>query len=233
MVLSLLVGLVVGFGMSIPPGPISVAVIRQGIKGNFRSGLHISVGASTMDVLYALAAAFASSAIIVNLRQFLNGHAWMELVFQILCIVLLIVLGKKYFNATTEDLQESTKKEQEEESRVERMGFRSPLMLGILMAVMNLANPSFLPSLIAVAGFIQAKEWILQTAGGSAFYAIGFGSGVFLWFMLLLRIILRLRDRLPATYFTYIFKFAGAAFILFAFILAFRVIFITKWEAVF
>lgn len=233
MVFSLFIGLVVGFVMSIPPGPISVAVIRQGIKGNFRSGLKIGAGASAMDVLYALAAAFASSAIILNLQKFLSGHAWLELLFQVVCIVLLLVLGMKYFTATTEDLHQSEEKEQAGESRAQKMGFSSPVILGVLMGVMNLANPSFLPSLIAVAGFIQAKEWIVQSPGGSTLYAIGFGVGVFLWFMLLLRIILRLRDRLPPTYFTYIFKFAGGAFFLFAALLAFRVIFATKWDAVF
>lgn len=233
MVLSLLIGLVVGFTMSIPPGPISVAVIRQGIQGNFRSGLKIGAGASGMDILYALAAAFASSAIILNLEQFLRGHAWLELLFQLVCIALLIVLGLKYFTAGTEDLHHTEEKEQAGESRAQKLGFSSPVMLGILMGVMNLANPSFLPSLIAVAGFLQAKEWIVQSPGGSALYAVGFGIGVFLWFTLLLRIILRLRHRLPTTYFTYIFKFAGGAFLLFAVVLAFRVVFATKWDAIF
>lgn len=233
MILSLLIGLVVGFVMSIPPGPISVAVIRQGIKGDFRSGLKIGIGASVMDILYALAAAFASSAIIVNFENFLSGHAWLELLFQIICVVLLVVLGLKYFTATTEDLQHSEEKEQVGESRAQKMGFSSPLMLGVLMGVMNLANPSFLPSLIAVAGFIQAKGWIVKSPAGSSLYAIGFGVGVFLWFLLLLRIILQLRHRLPTTYFTYIFKFAGGAFLLFAVILVVRVVVATKWDAVF
>ncbi len=233
LVLALIIGLVVGFGMSIPPGPISVAVIRQGIQGNMRAGLQIGFGATLMDLIYAFAAASASSAIIVNLAKFINGHAWLELAFQVVCIILLVVLGKKYITATTEDLQESTDEELKQESKVQKLGFTSPYMLGILMGVMNLANPSFLPSLIFVSGFVQAKGWIASSAGHNALYAIGFGAGVFIWFTILLRLIIRLRDRLPATYFTYIFKFAGGAFFLFAVILAVRVAIATEWGAVF
>lgn len=233
MVLSLIIGLVAGFGMSIPPGPISVAVIRQGIQGNQRSGLQIGVGAAIMDLLYALVAAFASSALIVNLEQFIEGHAWLELAFQIVCIILLVILGRKYISATTEDLQKSTDEELKQESKAQKLGFTSPYMLGILMGVMNLANPSFLPSLIAVSGFVQTKEWVLSSLGGSVLYAVGFGAGVIIWFSILLRIILKLRDRLPTTYFTYIFKFAGGAFFLFAVILAVRVVIATEWGAIF
>ena len=229
MVLSLLIGLVVGFGMSIPPGPISVAVIKQGVQGDFHSGIRIGVGASLIDCLYALIAAFASSAIILEFKNFLAGHAWVELLFQIVCIAILILLGRKYFNATTEDLQQSTDEEEARESRARKFGVSSAFMVGILMAVMNLANPSFLPSLIFVAGFVQAKQWIIPGISGSLLYAVGFGLGVFIWFYVLLRLILRMRTRLPTTYFTYIFKFAGGAFYLFAAILAVRVFLATDW----
>lgn len=231
MVLALLIGLVAGFGMSIPPGPISIAVIRQGIQGKGRAGFQIGIGAAVMDLIYALGASFASSAIILNLRQFLAGHAWMEPTFQALCIVILVYLGKKYVKASAEDLQSSTDEELAQESRVEKLGFSSPFMLGILMGIMNLANPPFFPSLIAVAGFVQAKDWIAGPAG-NILYAVGFGIGVIVWFMLLLRIILKVRDRLPTTYFTYIFKIAGMAFFLFAGILLFRIIFATDWAEI-
>lgn len=233
MVGSLLIGLVVGFGMSIPPGPISVAVIKQGVQGNFRTGLRIGIGASLIDCVYALIAAFASSALILEFQDFLAGHAWFELAFQIVCIVILLALGRKYFHATSDDLRHSTEEEELRENKARKFGFSSALMVGLLMGVMNLANPSFLPSLIAVAGFIQAKSWLAPGFWGNALYALGFGAGVFIWFYLLLRLILRMRTRLPVTYFTYIFKFAGGAFYLFALILAVRVFLATDWKALF
>ena len=233
MIGSLIIGLVAGFAMSIPPGPISVAVIKQGVQGNFKPGFHIGIGAAVMDCIYAMIAASASSVIIQKLQLFIAGHAWFELTFQIICIIILVLLGRKYFHATNEDLKHSTEEEEEQESKVRKYGFSSAIMLGVLMAVMNLANPSFLPSLIAVAGFIQAKEWLAPGVAGSALYAAGFGLGVLIWFYVLLRIILRVRTRLPVTYFTYIFKFAGAAFYLFAVILAVRVVLATEWGEVF
>ena len=64
MILTLLIGLVVGFVMSIPPGPISIAIIRQGIEGKSYRGSRVAIGAALIDVLYAFIAAVASSAII-------------------------------------------------------------------------------------------------------------------------------------------------------------------------
>lgn len=233
MIGSILIGLVVGFGMSIPPGPISVAVIKQGVQGNFATGIRIGIGASLIDCVYALIAAFASSALVLKFQTFLAGHAWFELAFQIACIAILIVLGRKYFHATSDDLRHSTEEEEERENRARKFGFSSAFMVGILMAVMNLANPSFLPSLIAVAGFIQAKNWLVNGLVGSGLYALGFGVGVFIWFYVLLRLIIRMRSKLPVSYFTYVFKFAGGAFYLFALILAVRVFLSTDWKSLF
>jgi len=230
-VASFLVGLFLGFVMSIPPGPISIAVIKQGVQGNFRRGIRIGFGAAIMDSVYALIAAFASSAIVVRLAKFINGQPWMELAFQVVCIAILILLGRKYVRATTDDLRHSTEEEEEQETRVKKFGYSSAVMFGVLMGIMNLANPSFLPSLMAASGFVSAKGWILSGVAGSALFAVGFATGVFCWFYVLLRIILRVRTNLPMTYFTYIFRFAGIAFYVFAVILAVRVFLATEWKS--
>jgi threonine/homoserine/homoserine lactone efflux protein len=82
MVRSLLVGLVVGFVLAIPPGPITIACLRQALAGQTRDGVALALAASAMDIVYALLAAFASSALFAALRDMVTGNAWYLLAFQ-------------------------------------------------------------------------------------------------------------------------------------------------------
>lgn len=229
MIGGILIGLAVGFVMSIPPGPISVAIIRHGIQGKRERGAKVALGAALIDVAYAFIAATASSAIIRKVDHLIQVNGWLEFAFQIVCIIVLVAMGYRYFRASPEDVQHTSDDEEVKEHRAERFGATTGFMLGILMAVMNLANPSFLPSLIAVAGFLHAEHWISSGVVESLGYAAGFGAGVFLWFTLLLRLVMHLRTRMSTTFFMSIFKFAGGTFFLFALILLVRVVAGTDW----
>ena len=231
MILAAIAGIVLGFSLSIPPGPISVAIIRKGMEGDGESGRLIGIGAAAIDVVYAVIAALASSAILRGVGDFLDGSAWFELIFQIVCIGILLFLGYRYFHVTARDLAETAEEEEQQESTARRFGASSGLMLGVFMAVMNLANPSFLPTMIAVAGALHAEEILTTEPLSIAGYAVGFGIGVFLWFLLLLRIVVYMRKRLPVAYFRYIFRFSGGAFYVFALIIGIRVVIATDWSA--
>lgn len=233
MILAPLAGILLGFFLSIPPGPISVAIIKKGIQGEKDFGRMIGAGAAGIDILYAVIAAFASSAIVTSLGDFLLDNQWFELIFQVACILILIFLGYRYFHATAEDLAESNEEEKEQEEKARKYGAKSGLMVGVFMALMNLANPSFLPTMIGVAGFLHAEGILSTSPIVNGLYAIGFGVGVFLWFLLLLRIVIHMSARLPLTYFNYVFRFAGGAFFLFALIIAVRVAFSTDWVGLF
>ena len=101
MVTALLVGLVVGFVLAIPPGPIAIACLSQALAGQAREGLALALSASAMDIGYALLAAFASSALVGALRGLVTDNAWYLLAFQGGCIVVLVVLGLHYCRPTS------------------------------------------------------------------------------------------------------------------------------------
>jgi threonine/homoserine/homoserine lactone efflux protein len=101
MVTALCVGLVVGFVLAIPPGPITLACLRQALAGQTREGVALALAASAMDIVYALLAAMASSALVGALRDIATGNAWYLLAFQGGCIVVLVVLGLHYWRPTT------------------------------------------------------------------------------------------------------------------------------------
>jgi threonine/homoserine/homoserine lactone efflux protein len=82
MVTALLVGLVVGFVMVMPPGPIAMACMRQALARQAREDVALVLGVAVMDSGYALLAACASSALFGTLWGMLMHHAWALLAFQ-------------------------------------------------------------------------------------------------------------------------------------------------------
>lgn len=47
-------GIIVGISLGAPVGPVNVEIVRRGLKGGFRSGWMVGVGATTADVIYCL-----------------------------------------------------------------------------------------------------------------------------------------------------------------------------------
>jgi threonine/homoserine/homoserine lactone efflux protein len=221
MITALLVGLVVGFVLAIPPGPIAMACIHQGLAGQTRAGVALVLGASAMDSVYALLAAFASSALVGALWDLARHHAWVRLVFQGGCIVVLVVMGLRYYWAPTPG-------EAAQERPDHPPGDASPYMRGVLMALTNLASPTFLPSLIFVMSLLHVRGWVGHTVEAHVLYALGFGGGGALWFVLLLRLLSHLRAQVSPTMMTMMHRVAGGVFFLFAGILVYHLV-TTGW----
>jgi threonine/homoserine/homoserine lactone efflux protein len=212
MVTALLVGLVVGFVLAIPPGPIAMACVQQGLAGQVREGVALVLGASVMDIGYALLAAFASSALVEALWGLVLHHAWVLLAFQGGCIVVLVVLGLRYCRSTTHGGVARTPAE----ARGRPRGDASPYLSGVLIALTNLASPTFLPSLIFAMSLLHVRGWVGHAVGDHVMYALGFGGGGALWFVLLLRTLTHLRAKVSPTVMPMMYRVAGGVFLLFA-----------------
>lgn len=230
MLLALLVGLVVGFVLSLPPGPISVAVMRNALDGHFRPGLMIGLGAASMDTLYSLVAIFASSAIVETARDLVTQNHWLLLLLQLLAVTTMVVLGFKYIRPTQRSIASTNVKEAQHETKAAQMGAKRPYVVGIFMSIVNLPSPTFLPSLIAVATFLHANDWVDTSFAQSSLYAVGFGSGAGLWFSILLRTLYTWRKRISPNFVTRLYVVTGASFFLFALILLYNVITTTEWS---
>jgi threonine/homoserine/homoserine lactone efflux protein len=225
MVTALLVGLVVGFVLAIPPGPIAMACVQQGLAGQARAGLALVLGASAMDIVYALLAAFASSALVEALWGLVLHHAWALLAFQGGCIVVLVVLGLRYCRSTTPGDAARARPEAQDRPR----GDASPYLHGVLIALTNLANPLFLPSLNFVMSLVQVRGWVGHAGGDHVMYALGFGGGGALWFVLLLRTLTHLRAQVSPTVIPMLYRVAGGVFLLCAGMLTYHMVTTTAW----
>jgi hypothetical protein len=110
---------------------------------------------------------------------------------------------------------------------------KGPFFLGIGVALTNIVNPTFLPSLGYVSIQIQKMGVFSTEISNILLYSLGFGIGNFLWLYLLSSIIHRLKDRFSGNMLVRIRQFAGLTFIAFGGILGWRLFFFTKWAELF
>jgi len=225
MVMALLVGLVLGFVLAMPPGPIAIAILRQALAGQVREGVAMALGASAMDSVSVFIAGWASSTLVASLQDTVREHAWGLLAFQGGGIVVLVGCGLRYLRTPSREIAAHVRQEVQARTR----GASSPYLLGVLLALAALASPTFLPALIFLMGLVQARGWVGYDMGARALYAVGFGIGSALWFALLLRTLTPLRARLSPQVLPRLSRLAGGALLLCAGILTYHLVTATPW----
>jgi len=136
----------------------------------------------------------------------------------------LVVLGLHYCRPTGV----AGRPRQEEQNRTRDDA--SPYLRGVLIALTNLASPTFLPSLIFTMSLLHARGWVGHDVGDHVMYALGFGAGAALWFVLLLRTLTRLRSQFSPTVIPMLSRIAGGVFLLFALMLAYNMVTTTAWS---
>jgi len=166
----LLKGLVIGFSIAAPVGPIGVLCIRRSLSEGRRVGLATGVGAATADATYGGVAAFGLTAI----SSFLIGHrGWLEL----LGGLFLCWLGIRTFFS-----RPATR-----EGEVRAGGLHSAFLTTFFL---TLTNPMTILSFVAVfAGlglgaspdFIAASVLVVGVFVGSALWWMLLSSGVALF----------------------------------------------------
>lgn len=234
MVTALLLGILLGFALSIPPGPLSLAFMKKAVSRQYSAAFMVAFGAAVMDIFYNLIAASASSALVVWLSDLFVENKWLSIVFQALCFFILLVLGIRYLLDKHDMKSERNivERERATEERVRKIGHGSPFFLGTLIAFTNLATPTFLPSMIAAISYLHAEGFLERSLSANFMYAVGFGIGTTIWFSVILRFIMKHHAKLSSAFITTIYKIAGGALVLFALALAYNVVVNTEWAAV-
>ncbi|HWD19338.1 MAG TPA: LysE family transporter [Verrucomicrobiae bacterium] len=186
-------GLLIGFSIAAPVGPIGLLCLRRSLTEGLAAGLVVGLGAASADALYGAVAAFGLTAI----SSFLVGQKfWLGL----LGGMFLCYLGLRIFLAKPP-------------------ASPAPVTGGNLISAyfstffLTLTNPATILSFVAVfAGFGLG-------AGANGVAAVALVAGVFagsaLWWLLLSQGAGRLRDRLTAPAMIRINQAAGGVLFLF------------------
>jgi threonine/homoserine/homoserine lactone efflux protein len=163
----LLKGLVIGFAIAAPVGPIGILCIQRSLRDGFKMGLSTGLGAAFADGVYGLIAAFG----LTSISSLLISHQyWIRLIGGLF----LIYLGIKIF------LSSSFKKS----TNVSNMKEKSVLHAWSTTFILTLTNPMTILSFIAVfAGLGLGAQQTNYTH--ATILVVGIILGSTLWWLLL------------------------------------------------
>ena len=188
----LLKGLIIGFGMAVPIGPIGIMCIRKTLAEGHTRGLIIGLGAATADSLYGIIAAFGLTFISDAIA---TQHFWLRLVGG----ALLLFLGIRTFRAKRKDPAIPS----------DNKGMLRSYATAFLLA---LTNPVTIFAFVAVfAAFGLGHRLVLLSA---CTLVLGVFAGSCLWFLTLGYVATLFRKRLDSGGLRWVNRIAGVLIIL-------------------
>lgn len=196
--IAFLIGVITGVIISIPIGPINVAVISKGFKQGFSNAFAVGLGASAMDFFYCAAAMLGVSAIVHKLE--------VNIIFQIIGFVLLLYLGLR-------DVMTKAESYRYENMSTKNGGLHGAFLVGVFM---YLSNPTLVAFWITLSGIVQSSESIIKNVGDGILFAFGVGSGTAIWYYSLLKMIFWKRDSFKAETLTLLSKISGIIMLAFS-----------------
>jgi threonine/homoserine/homoserine lactone efflux protein len=185
-------GLIIGFAMAVPIGPIGIMCIRKTLAEGHTRGLIIGLGAATADSLYGIIAAFG----LTFISDMITGqHFWVSLVGG----GLLLFLGIRTFRA---------------KRKVPAIPSDNKGMLGSYISAFLLAltNPMTIFAFVAVfAAFGLGYRLFFISA---CILVLGVFTGSCLWFLTLGYVATLFRKKLDAGGLTWVNRISGVLIIL-------------------
>ncbi len=128
-------GLLLGWSVAWPPGPINAEMIRRGLTGHAASGVAVGLGASTGDFLWALAVATGLGAVanVPALRPVLAA----------ISVILLLVLAWVFLKGAYRSWAAVRRGAFHEETAAARPTARGGYLLGLTLALTSPWNIAF------------------------------------------------------------------------------------------
>ena len=166
---ALITGLLAGFLISIPVGPINLTIINEGARRGFRWAIMIGLGSVLMESIYCALALTGFSAFL--------ALEWVKSVMELLSFLFLLILSWKYFLAKELPVQSHSA-----EAIEKKLHPRSAFMVGFVRV---LGNPSVLLLWVTLTATFLAHGWVDRTLDDRVSCVVGVAIGATLWFLLL------------------------------------------------
>lgn len=228
--IAILVGAGIGFLLAMPAiGPVSISVLRSSLAHGSHAGVWVAAGAAVVDALLCLLMLVATG-FVGMVVGFLGAHPLLSTGIQLLCAVVLILYGIIQLRLRGSRLASTTPRFLSP-SLLDRLQRRGHFLLGVGLALTNLANPAF-PSSLAYVGVV-AHEFRIVSAehfGSVLAFALGFGAGNLCWLTLLALGVHRFRHRLSGEALERLHRLVGAALIGVGTMLSIRILTATRWH---
>lgn len=233
MINAIIVGAVLGFILALPPGPIAMANIKLGLEKTRKDCAQFAIGTAFMDMIYCIVAIFAASAIHLAINEYLEANPFISLFIQMIVVGGLIYFGFTQFKSRKIVINYEDDSAVSSATFIQNLKKKGPLFLGVALALTNLANPTFVPSLTIMSGWVHKMSIFQNNFTENILFSLGFGFGNFIWLYVLAWIVIRHRHRLSEESILRIKQFAGVTFIGFGGIIGYRAIMFTNWTQIF
>ncbi|MCX6133055.1 MAG: LysE family transporter [Ignavibacteriales bacterium] len=193
----LLKGIIIGFALALPIGPIGILCIRKTAAEGHLSGMVVGFGAATADAVYGFIAAFGLTVISDAL---VTRQMW----FRLIGGVFLIYLGLKTFLAKPVE---------------NARGTNGKGLLGSYVSTffLTLTNPLSIIAFLGVFAGFGLRNYDLSIGSASTLIA-GVFLGSSLWFFLLSYSITLFREKINATGLGWVNRISGLLIIMFGII---------------
>lgn len=176
-------GMAFGFVGSVPiAGPVSALVFRSGIDGHFRRGHGIALGAALAEAAYAFLAFWGFSA-------FLTRYSFVMPLSKLLGGVILIALGITFLRRPASGLKPPPPANHVETTRSFLLGFG---ITGL--------NPTLIATWTAIVATLYSTGLTKFDPVAAWAFAAGVAVGISLWFVILLALLRRFRQRMEARF---------------------------------
>lgn len=201
-------GLISGFVVSIPVGPINITIVNEGARRGFFWAVMIGFGAMVMDLIYC-GIAFAGFSSLFASR-------FMKATMELLSFVFLIYLGIKYL--VTASLPATTPTVEAVEQKLHP---HTAFWIGFVRV---LGNPAVLLFWITVSATFISHDWIDDTFASKAVCVLGTFVGGFLWFLLLSYLVAKGHGKFSTKALVRMAHISGAILLLAGLVIGYRLI---------
>jgi len=185
--LFLVQGVIIGFAMAVPVGPVGILCIRKTLAEGHARGLIIGIGAATGDALYASLAAFGLTFISDTIAA---NQLWLRLIGG----GVLLFLGIRTYYARPKDPR----------IHFESTGILRSYVYAFLLVI---TNPVTVFAFIAVFAAFGLGHALNVVSASLLVIGVFLGSGT--WFLTLSYIATQFRDKLDKDGFRWVNRVAG------------------------
>ncbi|EQC44055.1 LysE family translocator [Bacteriovorax sp. Seq25_V] len=208
MILALITGLVIGFLMCIPIGPINVWVINTQLRKGAKSALAIAGGGSLMDFIYFY--------IILSGLSFFSFSESIINFFKVIGILVIFGMGVKELLFSSQSFNE----EFVDQARTKTIV--TSFLVGIILYT---SNPGLIVTMTALGAFLKSLDLFEFNLLNILIVSLGLAMGSFLWFVCLSHFVKRYQEAIRTKYMAKVSKLSGLLMLLLGIFMSIKILF--------
>ena len=205
---ALIAGIVCGFVVSVPVGPVNLTVINQALRSGFVRALLVGLGAIFAETIYAT--------VLLTGHSLIPDKSFVRDALRATSVVVIVGVGLRSLLFKPEKFQAS-------EATAEKVGERwhhpQAFLLGFILTISNLMLVVLWATLAAV---LFAREWVSRAFLSRAVCSVGVFLGGAGWFALLAYFVSHAHRRVKLETLTILVRGCGVVLLGFAALLAWK-----------